>query len=101
MILPVSEFNTVMLSCYDEVKAPVGRHKRKQKYLDCVCAFDIETSTDKVQQINYMYIWQFQIDDMFTIIGRRWYEFTDMLQKISEYLDDMTLVVYVHNLSYQ
>ncbi len=101
MIIPVQDFNIMMLSCYEELKAPTGKHKKKVRYLDCVCAFDIETSTDPAWQINYMYIWQFQLDDMYTIIGRRWYEFTDMLQKISDYLDDLTLVVYVHNLSYE
>lgn len=101
MIIPVQDFNIMMLSCYDELPAHKGRKKEKKKYLECICAFDIETSTDKALNINYMYIWQFQIDDMYTIIGRRWSEFTDMLQKISEYLDELHLVVYVHNLSYE
>ena len=101
MIISVQDFNINMFSCYDALPAPRGKRKEKRTYLDCICAFDIETSTDKALNLNYMYIWQFQIDDMFTIIGRRWYEFTDMMQKISEYLDDLTLVVYVHNLSYQ
>lgn len=101
MICNVSAFRTTMLSVFDELPAPRGRRREKKKYLDCVCAFDIETSTNKSMMINYMYIWQFQIDDCFTIIGRRWSEFTDMLQQISDYLEDTTLVVYVHNLSYE
>lgn len=101
MIIPVQDFNIMMLSCYEPVPAPTGKRKQKVKYLDAVCAFDIETSTDRALNINYMYIWQFQIDDMYTIIGRRWYEFTDMLKQISDYLDEMTLVIYVHNLSYE
>ena len=101
MIMKVEQFNVSILKLYDELPAPKGRRREKRKYLDCVCAFDIETSTNKAMMINYMYIWQFQIDDYFTIIGRRWSDFTDMLQKISDYLDDLTLVVYVHNLSYE
>ena len=57
MIIPVQDFNIMMLSCYSELKAPTGKHKKKVRYLDCVCAFDIETSTDKALYINYMYIW--------------------------------------------
>lgn len=101
MIISVQDFNINMFSCYDALPAPRGKRKEKRKYLDCICAFDIETSTDKALNLNYMYVWQFQIDNMFTIIGRRWYEFTDMLKQISEYIDDLTLVVYVHNLSYE
>lgn len=101
MIGKASQFSVDMLKVFDVLPAPRGRRREKKKYLDCVCAFDIETSTNKALQINYMYIWQFQIDDYFTIIGRRWSEFTDMMQKISDYLEDTTLVVYVHNLSYQ
>lgn len=101
MIIKAEDFHINLFSVFEPLKAPQGRRREKRKYLDCICAFDIETSTYQALQVNYMYIWQFQIDDVCTIIGRRWYEFTDMLQKISDYIDDMTLVVYVHNLSYQ
>ena len=56
MIIPVQDFNIMMLSCYAELKAPTGKHKKKVRYLDCICAFDIETSTDRAMNIIYMYI---------------------------------------------
>ena len=98
MIISVEDFRPVILSGFDELKSRTGKKKKKKRYLDCVCAFDIETSTDQALNINYMYIWQFQIDDLVTVIGRRWSQFKDMLQSISDYIDDLTLIVYVHNL---
>ena len=88
---------------YPVCRAPRGnpRGRNKRKYLDCVCAFDIETSTEKALQLNFMYIWQFQLDQQCTIIGRRWYEFKEFITAVSEYLEDVTLVIYVHNLSYE
>lgn len=88
---------------YPVSRAPKGnpRGRNKRKYMDCVCAFDIETSTEKILQLNFMYIWQFQIDDQCTVIGRRWYQFKEFMEKISEYLEDITLVCYIHNASYE
>ena len=63
MIVNVQDFNINMFSCYDRLPAPRGKRKEKRKYLDCICAFDIETSTDKALNLNYMYVWQFQIGD--------------------------------------
>lgn len=74
---------------------------RKRTYKDCLCAFDIETTTiDEIEQ-SIMYIWQFQLDDL-TIIGRTWTEFRDLCEKAASVLEDDTyIVVYVHNLSFE
>lgn len=105
MIINAEDFNINLFSVFEPLKPPKGRRREKRKYLDCICAFDIETSTDKALQLNFMYVWQFQIDDLCTIIGRRWFQFKEMLQQISDWLADqdeyLNLVVYVHNLSYE
>ena len=101
MICSISEINVIdVLKKYKVQKKGRGQ-KKHIEYLDCICAFDIETSTLYALQLNYMYIWQFQIGHEYTVIGRRWSEFKTMIGQICEYLDDVSLVVYVHNLSYE
>lgn len=87
------------------------RQKYRVSYIDCICAFDIETSTlphvrgrgghDGPQSI--MYIWMFQAGPHFTVVGRTWEEYAELCRKINaraETLDAM-LVVWDHNLSYE
>ena len=75
--------------------------KSRRKYLEKVCAFDIETTgIDAIEQ-SIMYVWQFQLDEDATIIGRTWADFLKMLNDILKYIGDAWLVVYVHNLSYE
>ena len=78
-----------------------GKQKNKKRYKNLVCAFDIEaTNLDELQQA-VMYIWQLQIED-YTIIGRTWKEFLDLLEKIEKVLDENEyLVIYIHNASYE
>ena len=78
------------------------RKRKKIKYVDCVAAFDIETTNiDKYDQA-LMYIWQFQLGDKWTIYGRSWQEFKDFKQRLEAVLpEDCFLVVYVHNLSFE
>lgn len=81
-----------------------GRRKAvemQRQYLPLICAFDIETSTlPKIKQA-IMYHWQFQLDRYVTITGRTWEEFVDLIAKIIGAVGENTLVVYVHNLSYE
>lgn len=48
-----------------------------------------------------MYIWQMQIGLNYTIIGRTWEEFFELLNRLKEHLHDKWLVIYDHNLSYE
>ena len=88
---------------------PVLRRKRskqatkpKPDYLDCVCAFDIETTNLHDIKQSVMYIWQFQIDDRVTVFGRTWEQFFDMLRTIDRRMkDNVKLCIYVHNLSFE
>ena len=72
----------------------------KRRYIDLICAFDIETShyTDKR---SFMYIWQFQIGKDATVVGRSWKEFLRLVDRIRKACEDAFLVVWVHNLSFE
>lgn len=80
-----------------------GRHKRsKLHYVFQPVTFDIETTTiDEIQQA-IMYIWQCQLTDEITCIGRSWDEFQALYSLVNSSLpDDAALVCYVHNLSFE
>lgn len=94
---------------YDEIKAvPVlkrrsgnqGSSRRKVRYKDLVCAFDIET-TALDRDRSFLYIWQAQLGQ-WTVTGRSWKEFLRMLHRLARDLaEDEYIVFYVHNLSYE
>ena len=85
-------------------KRPVGNNggKNKRRIKNLVCAFDIETTgIDAIEQ-SIMYIWQFQLDEFGTVIGRTWDEYEYFMHNLLLTLaEDETLVIYVHNLSYE
>lgn len=94
---------------YDEFqKIPVLKRRRGNqgkkklyKYLDCISAFDIETTNDPDIEQSYMYIWQMQIGP-WTVIGRTWQEWLKLIENLIKPLkDNVYLVVYVHNLSFE
>lgn len=80
---------------------PVKRRK-KDKYLNLLTAFDIETTNiDKYRQ-SVMYIWQMQLGEKWTVYGRTWKEFIDFINKLQDLIpDDCWLVCLVHNLSFE
>ena len=85
-------------------ETPKGNYKREW-YYNVSCAFDIETTSCIINDEKYafMYIWMLGLDG-YCIIGRTWDEFTNALDKISEYCglgDNVYLPIYVHNLSYE
>lgn len=78
-----------------------GRHRTSRRYLDIVCAFDIETSNVPEIEQSFMYIWQMQVGAL-TIVGRYWSEFLDLLEEISRRLEEnVYLVVYDFNLGFE
>ena len=103
MVFRVEEYDYKYFDQYEvekRRKGNQGTRKRKQ-YIDRLCAFDIETTNDPEVEQAFMYIWQFQIDDV-TIYGRTWQEFLDFLGNIEKRLDPSEwLVIFVHNLSYE
>ena len=115
MIVDVNTFNYQWLKEQPLVKQKRGNRgcRKKPRYKNVVCAFDIETTTVhykdelvgkeiKPRYQSFMYIWQFQLSEMITVVGRTWEEFMTFIHRI---VDDMGynewLVVYVHNLSYE
>lgn len=101
-VVNVNDFNYEIFEKLDILKRGKGKFKEQIKYYDLVTAFDIETTNiDKYRQA-IMYIWQFQIGDKITVIGRTWPEFKQFTDRISEILgEDAYLVVLVHNLSFE
>lgn len=78
------------------------KRRKKARYADLVCAFDIETTNiDKYRQA-VMYIWQMQLGPKWTVYGRTWEQFTAFIKKLQDRVPEETyLVVYVHNLSFE
>lgn len=102
-ILNVQDFDYRIFMNMKKQKAPRGNPhgRKKQKYMDCVCAFDIETSTLPDMEQAVMYIWQFQIDEYCTVIGRTWEEYFEFMRRIREEIRPNLLCIYVHNLSFE
>lgn len=92
-----------MLSKLDILPRKVGKRvgNNRRRYLNIVAAFDIETSRES-DDLSWMYVWQLQIGINDTIIGRTWEDFSDLCRRlISDLDDDIYLVCFVHNLSYE
>lgn len=101
MITDVYNFDYSIFKKAGKVKRRKGS-RNKKNYIDLVCAFDIETTRIKEIEQSVMYIWQFQVDEKVTVIGRTWREFDYFMRAIASDLEDMDyIVVYVHNLSFE
>lgn len=99
--ITVKQFNYDLLAGY-RILEKQKRKKGSKSYLDVVTAFDIETTRIKDLDQSFMYIWAFQFDLGITVVGRTWEEFFEMLEKIKDRIGSVcTMVVYVHNLSYE
>ena len=77
------------------------RTRKKIYYKDVICAFDIETSRLADIEQSIMYIWMLHIHNHVTIIGRTWEELKSLFLQIREELEEKTLCIFVHNLSYE
>ena len=75
---------------------------KRRHYMGLTTAFDIETTVLDDYKQSVMYIWQWQFGEDYTVIGRTWDEFLDLLDRVKKCLpSERWLVVYVHNLSYE
>lgn len=96
--LPVNEFKVSML--------PKVKPSKKEKILKIGAAFDIETTSYHSEKYDKdlatMYIWQFGIGSL-TIIGRTWDEFTQLIEKLSDWAGKLkgTLLILDHNFSFE
>lgn len=102
-------------------KQPKARKpgNRANNYVNTMAAFDIETSRidlpipkgEKQNSHAFMYIWQFQIGEDLTIIGRYWDDFKKLIELLCHKLYDISeefhmdeiphLVCWVHNLAHE
>lgn len=104
MIIRSEEFNENIIASLPVQKRRAGnqRTRARRQYKDAVCAFDIETTYISEIDRAVLYIWQFQLDEYITVIGRTWREFIDFYNRINAVLaNDEYIVVYIHNLSYE
>lgn len=103
-IISAEDFDFKILKNYKPIPRPRGNpHGTKPyRYYPLVCGFDIESSRIREIEQAVMYIWQFQLDDVCTVIGRTWIQFFEFLKKLRENMRRNTcIVIYVHNLSYE
>ena len=75
--------------------------RRRLDYLQNLSAFDIETTRDPVTEQSWMYVWMWGFEGVGVILGRTWDEYRDALDRVRQQLHGRTLVVLVHNLSYE
>ena len=104
MIINVREFNYNIVAALPDLPRKAGNQgtRVRRVYKDVVCAFDTETSYIKELDAQCLYIWQFQLDEALTVIGRTWKEFLQFADGIKAVLPKgVYLVTYVHNLSYE
>lgn len=103
-VYTVETFPFELIAQAKHVKRKRGNNggKSKRDLKDLVCAFDIETSNiPNIDQAS-MYIWQLQVDDLGTIIGRTWDEYRQLLARVCDLLgENESIVFYVHNLSFE
>lgn len=105
MIYTVDTYDFSFLKEIKTLSRGKGNHSRKVKYKDTVFTFDIESTNildDDLKQA-IMYIWQFQITEEDTIIGRTWPEFQKLIQILNSSIqEDKTFwICFIHNLSYE
>ncbi|MBO6056036.1 MAG: hypothetical protein J6P84_03585, partial [Alphaproteobacteria bacterium] len=121
-ILSVSDIHPMRVSkTIDLLKRKQGQRKKNKEqpdYLDIVSAFDIETTTIQVKDErgelkphSFMYVWQFQLGENISVMGRTWFEFRVLLEKIEKICTFVgmrynvkkspLLVCYVHNLAFE
>lgn len=112
---PIVAARDVDLSFMDNVKPAKLRRgvkiteNRPERWIDLITAFDIETTRIDFrvgrheEHHSIMYIWQWQIDEYVTVIGRTWDEFKEFWTRLNTILEarDLDCIVYVHNLSYE
>lgn len=87
---------------------PKAKKKNKKTYKNIISAFDIETTNLPEIKQAFMYSWQMAFyfveqDIIYYLMGRTWESFKEFINRLKEKLDKKghSLVVYVHNLSFE
>ena len=104
-IIPYSEFSEDLIDFTEIVTRPRGNNgtRTPRAYIKDICAFDIETSRLPGTDDSFCYLWQFQIDERVTIMGRDLQEAGDLFRRLAaaQTSANQSLVILVHNLSYE
>lgn len=92
-----------IFSKYAIAKKPKGKqYKTSKRYLDVICAFDIETTGLSNIEHSFVYLWQFAIGVDAIVIGRTLDDFIEFLNRIDQVLKpEEWLMIFIHNLSYE
>ena len=105
MVIKVEEFQPAYMEKFGIQKrhrGNQGSRSNKSRYLDVICAFDIETTRIPEIEQSFMYIWQFAIGPDMVVYGRTWKEYMEFLSSVMAAIPaDASIVVWVHNLSYE
>ena len=104
LIIFPQQYKPGTFSSLPTVKRKKGNQgtKTKIEYKDAICAFDIETTRLPDIEQSIMYVWMFHVKQLnLTIVGRTWEEFDKFLKQIVEELEENSLCIFVHNLSYE
>lgn len=101
--IKASDLDTRFLYDVPDQKRKRGKQKAKKRiYKDLICAFDIETTNIPEIQQSVMYIWQMQIGEDRTIIGRTWKEWLDLLEDMARRLrKNEYIVCYIFNAAFE
>ena len=104
-IIPYAAFHEDLIDFSEVQKRPRGNNgtRTPRAYINCVCAFDIETSRLPGTDDAFVYLWQFQIDERVTVIGRRLEEAAELFERLAKCMDapNQSLVILIHNASYE
>lgn len=95
-IISVHDFDFSRLELCGVVKS-----RKRGKIINCVNAFDIETTRFPEIDQSIMYIWQWHFDGIGTVVGRTWEEFLDFVKELSHTAAPAHIVTYVHNLAFE
>lgn len=100
-LVRAEEFDISIITNAKVAKRPHGLRSRGRDYVNLICAIDTETSYIKALNQNILYVWQIQIDEICTVIGRDILSLKNFLDNINSVLSDKTyLLIFCHNLSY-
>lgn len=98
--IEVKNAKDVKISDIPQLHIAWSRHMGNKTYVKEICAFDIETTTIPDIKQAVMYIWQFAIENT-VFYGRTWEEFKRFISLLKAVSGGKTIVVFVHNLSYE
>ena len=92
---------------YSKIEYDTIRNNKKKTYINLECGFDIETTSTYMQdeKVAFMYEWTFGIkNNNFICYGRTWEQFIELCEKLQRHFklsEDVILVVYIHNFSFE